>query len=118
MTDDLEQRLRALRPLPMPATVRLRIVAAVRAAPRNPRSALSWLPSLAAAALAVAALAVVQPAASHVVIGGMDDRMVSYGLLLRHVSAPEELLDMIDRSRRPIPRFSAFDHKNSERNRP
>lgn len=118
MIDDLEQRLRALRPVPIPATVRLRIAAAVRVAPRNPRSAPNWLPALAAAALAVAVLAVVQPAAPRQEGGEIDDRSVSYGLLLRHVSAPEELLEMIDRSRRPIPRFSASDHENSERNRP
>lgn len=122
MTDDLEQRLRGLRPLPMPAPVRRRIVEAVRAAPRQPRPALRWLPASAAAALAaslaVAVLAVRQPAASRAGGVAMDDTLVSYGLLQRHLGAPEELLEMIDRSRRPIPRFAAFDHEPSARNRP
>lgn len=117
MTDDLEQRLRALRPVPMPATTRVRIVAAIHASRRQPLSRLGWVPSLAAAALAIAVLSVVQATASRPAGAGLDDESLSYGLLMRHGNAPLDLLEAIDRGRRPIPRFATFDSVPAERNR-
>jgi hypothetical protein len=116
MTDDLEQRLRALRPLSMPPAVRVRIATAVRASSPRPRAALAWVSAL-AAALAVTLLAVVQPA-SRPPDDANADRTPSYGLLMRQVGAPAELLETIDRGRRPIPLFATFDREPSERNRP
>lgn len=118
MNDDLEQRLRGLRPLPMPSAVRVRIAAAVRSAMPTPRARVNWLPALAAAGLMVAVLGVTQPVVTHQGHAVGDDAVVSYGLLMRHLAAPTELLQAIDQSRRPIPHFAPFDHQPSARNSP
>ena len=122
MSDIFEHQLRTLRPAPMPASVRSRIAAAVWTTPRQRRSARAWLPVMAAATLAVAvlALALAQPASQRASqrpeSSGISEDIVSSGLLLRYAIDPEHLLETIDRNRRPIPIFPAFENDDPERN--
>lgn len=118
MTDDLEKRLRALRPVPMPAPVQQRIITAVRAQPPRPLTRMTWLPALFAAAVAVAVMTLAQPTAPHLSGSGMDETAVSYGTLLHYAHATADLLDAIDRSHRPIPRFAVFDRTTTARIQP